>query len=230
MCTCRGAYHTLDSACCCPACCSAFESAAEYDSPDAAATTVLVTGATGRVGRVLVRKLLLRGYKVRALVRQRDAGVAARGGGDAEADAIPQSAELVFGDIANYAACRAAVEGVDKVGALCARAGAVQRKLGNPRHGLRPAAGALSQLCTTCLWPGSHRCTCAYLQVICCSGARSTLTADLARVEEQGVTNLARAFLDAQVCLLCSPEKASRGRWGILLSTANDRCVAVSKC
>ncbi len=28
-------------------------------------TTVLVCGATGRVGRVLVRKLLLRGYKVR---------------------------------------------------------------------------------------------------------------------------------------------------------------------
>lgn len=36
----------------------------EYESPDAPSTTVLVTGATGRVGRVLVRKLLLRGYKV----------------------------------------------------------------------------------------------------------------------------------------------------------------------
>lgn len=32
-------------------------------------TTVLVIGATGRVGQVLVRKLLLRGYNVRALVR-----------------------------------------------------------------------------------------------------------------------------------------------------------------
>lgn len=38
-----------------------------------------------------------------------------------------------------------------------------------------------------------------HLQVICCSGARSTITADLSRVEEQGVSNLASAFLDAQV-------------------------------
>ena len=40
--------------------------AGEFESPDAASTTVLVAGATGRVGRVLVRKLLLRGYKVGA--------------------------------------------------------------------------------------------------------------------------------------------------------------------
>ena len=33
---------------------------------------MLVVGATGRVGRILVRKLLLRGYKVRAFVRQSD--------------------------------------------------------------------------------------------------------------------------------------------------------------
>jgi hypothetical protein len=37
---------------------------AEFESPKAPSTTVLVSGATGRVGRVLVRKLLLRGYKV----------------------------------------------------------------------------------------------------------------------------------------------------------------------
>ena len=36
------------------------------------------------------------------------------------------------------------------------------------------------------------------LQVICCSAARSTITADLSRVEEKGVANLAAAFLDAQ--------------------------------
>lgn len=38
-------------------------SRSEFSSPQAAFTTVLVAGATGRVGRVLVRKLLLRGYK-----------------------------------------------------------------------------------------------------------------------------------------------------------------------
>ena len=37
----------------------------EYDIPSAQFTTVLVVGATGRVGRVVVRKLLLRGYTVK---------------------------------------------------------------------------------------------------------------------------------------------------------------------
>ena len=36
-----------------------------YDIPSAQFTTVLVVGATGRVGRVVVRKLLLRGYTVK---------------------------------------------------------------------------------------------------------------------------------------------------------------------
>ena len=117
---------------------------AEFESPDAADTTVLVTGATGRVGRVLVRKLLLRGYKVRALVRQREAGGDASSGGgssekevgggitgsssssSADTEAIPQSAELVFGDIGDYKACRRAVEGVDKVGGAGAECCATQ--------------------------------------------------------------------------------------------------------
>lgn len=43
----------------------------EFTIPDAAFTTVLVAGATGRVGRILVRKLLLRGYTVK--VRRRRA-------------------------------------------------------------------------------------------------------------------------------------------------------------
>jgi GDP-D-mannose dehydratase len=37
----------------------------EFTIPDAAFTTVLVAGATGKVGRILVRKLLLRGYTVK---------------------------------------------------------------------------------------------------------------------------------------------------------------------
>ena len=110
----------------------------EFEAPRASETTVLVAGATGRVGRILVRKLLLRGYKVRALVRRRDpprgSGRRRRRGkgssgskegeeaaGDVEGVRLPQSVQLVFGDLADYRACRRAVEGADKVclNALC---------------------------------------------------------------------------------------------------------------
>jgi len=46
----------------------AYRAAGEF-APEAAGTTVLVVGATGRIGKILVRKLSLRGYAVRALVR-----------------------------------------------------------------------------------------------------------------------------------------------------------------
>ncbi len=100
----------------------------EFEAPQAPNTTVLVAGATGRVGRILVRKLLLRGYRVRALVR----------GKEGVEDSLPQSVQLVFGDLADYAACRKAVEGVDKVrlpelwGGFLHAAGAQQPLLGLP--------------------------------------------------------------------------------------------------
>eukprot|EP00889_Picochlorum_renovo_P007151 jgi/Picre1/34181/NNA_001655.t1 len=87
-----------------------------FESPQALSTTVLVVGATGRVGKVLVRKLLLRGYTVKALVRRRS--------GEEEEDvmeSIPQSVEVIEGDVGDYKACRKAVEGVDKV-LFCAAA------------------------------------------------------------------------------------------------------------
>lgn len=79
----------------------------DFVAPQAAYTTVLVVGATGRVGRILVRKLLLRGYKVKALFRNR-AGVGK--------DAIPDSVEVVEGDVGDMATCQKAVQGVNKVG------------------------------------------------------------------------------------------------------------------
>jgi hypothetical protein len=45
----------------------------DFEAPKAATNTVLVVGATGRVGTILVRKLSLRGYTVRALVRNAQA-------------------------------------------------------------------------------------------------------------------------------------------------------------
>ncbi|EFJ50271.1 hypothetical protein VOLCADRAFT_58555 [Volvox carteri f. nagariensis] len=88
------------------------EADADFQAPQAAYTTVLVVGATGRVGRILVRKLLLRGYKVKALFRNR-AGVSK--------EAIPDSVEVVEGDVGDMATCQKAVQGVSKV-IFCAAA------------------------------------------------------------------------------------------------------------
>ena len=118
---------------------AAFAAAAgEFETPEAANTRVAVIGATGRVGRVLVRKLLLRGYKVTALVRP-PAGFVVPTPADAstsDADAasssstsssnpelslepssvgLPDAVRVVWGDVGDYAALRKAVEGADKV-------------------------------------------------------------------------------------------------------------------
>ena len=89
-----------------------------FDAVQAESSVVLVVGATGRVGRVLVRKLLIRGYRVKALVRRR--GEVAEGEDDV-LESIPQSVEVVEGDVGDYKAVRKAVEGVDKV-IFCAAA------------------------------------------------------------------------------------------------------------
>ncbi|GBG88070.1 hypothetical protein CBR_g46441 [Chara braunii] len=78
----------------------------DFDVPSAQFTTVLVAGATGRVGRVIVRKLLLRGYNVKALVREADA---------ATKEMLPTSVEIVEGDLGDPATLKAAVAGCTKV-------------------------------------------------------------------------------------------------------------------
>lgn len=139
----------------------------ESDIPQAATTTVLVLGATGRVGRILTRKLLLRGYKVRAMIRKRDG----RGGAspspssstsesngatpsyspsspssEVTVEGVPPAVKIVFGDVGEIKDCQEAVKGVNKV--------------------------------------------------IYCASARSTFTGELLRVEESGVRNIAKAFQD----------------------------------
>lgn len=81
----------------------------DFEVPQAAYTTVLVVGATGRVGRILTRKLLLRGYKVKALVRKRE------GKARTEIEGIPQAVEVIEGDLGDMDSCQAAVRGVNKV-------------------------------------------------------------------------------------------------------------------
>ncbi|XP_021297054.1 uncharacterized protein LOC110426205 [Herrania umbratica] len=78
----------------------------EFAIPGAQNTTVLVVGATSRVGRIVVRKLMLRGYTVKALVRKADQEVL---------DMLPRSVEIVIGDVGEPFTLQAAVEGCNKI-------------------------------------------------------------------------------------------------------------------
>ncbi|KAI7731101.1 hypothetical protein M8C21_001949 [Ambrosia artemisiifolia] len=78
----------------------------EFAIPGAQNTTVLVVGATSRVGRIVVRKLMLRGYSVKALVRSSDPQVV---------DMLPTSVKIVIGDVGDPATLTLAVEGCNKI-------------------------------------------------------------------------------------------------------------------
>ncbi|XP_052143414.1 protein HIGH CHLOROPHYLL FLUORESCENCE PHENOTYPE 173, chloroplastic-like [Oryza glaberrima] len=109
----------------------------DFAVPGAQDTTVLVVGATSRIGRIVVRKLMLRGYNVKALVRRNDQEVI---------DMLPRSVDIVVGDVGDASSVQAAVSGCNKV--------------------------------------------------IYCATARSTITGDLNRVDNQGVRNVTKAFQD----------------------------------
>ena len=79
-------------------------------NPQAKFTTVLVTGATGRVGKVIVRKLLLRGYGVRALIRR-----------ESDKELLPPNVQVFVGDVSDLNTMREAVKGCSKI-MYCARA------------------------------------------------------------------------------------------------------------
>src|SRR5437879_4939879 len=64
---------------------------------------ILVTGATGNVGRHLVARLLEAGTEVRALTR------------DLEAAGLPAGAEVVAGDLGRPESLEAALRGVESV-------------------------------------------------------------------------------------------------------------------
>ncbi|ANW21655.1 SDR family oxidoreductase [Streptomyces clavuligerus] len=65
--------------------------------------TILVTGATGNVGRLVVRDALGRGARVRALTRNPGAA------------GLPAGAEVVAGDLERPGSLRAALEGVERM-------------------------------------------------------------------------------------------------------------------
>ena len=65
---------------------------------------ILVTGATGFIGRYLVSKLLESGQKVRALVRS-----------ETRSEILPKSTQIVVGDILDLSSLKNACDGVDGV-------------------------------------------------------------------------------------------------------------------
>ena len=105
----------------------------EYETPNARFTTVLVVGAAGRVGRVLVRKLLLRGYTVKALVRK-----------ESDRELLPDKVQAYIGDVSDAKTLELAISGVNKV-VYCARAKTfMSSELANvDAEGVRIAAKAL---------------------------------------------------------------------------------------
>ncbi|KAI4331128.1 hypothetical protein MLD38_029345 [Melastoma candidum] len=78
----------------------------EFAIPGAQNTTVLVVGATSRIGRIVIRKLMLRGYTVKALVRKAD---------ESDLDMLPRSIEIVCGDVGDPSTLKAAVQGCNKI-------------------------------------------------------------------------------------------------------------------
>ena len=66
--------------------------------------TVLVVGATGSVGRLVVDEALRQGHSVRALVRS-----------TAKARGLPSEAQVVIGDVTKPATLSGAVDGIDAV-------------------------------------------------------------------------------------------------------------------
>ncbi|KAI3495458.1 hypothetical protein L1887_37799 [Cichorium endivia] len=78
----------------------------EFAISGAQNTTVLVVGATSCVGRIVVRKLMLRGYSVKALVRNTDEEVVAM---------LPTSVKIVIRDVGDPATLRVVVENCSKI-------------------------------------------------------------------------------------------------------------------
>jgi nucleoside-diphosphate-sugar epimerase len=101
----------------------------------------LVTGASGFLGRALVRELLAGGHRVRALVRE---------GGDASV--LDRAVEVVRGDVTDPVALRRAVEGCPLVYHL-----AGVRRASDRETFLSVNAGSTGLLLAACLAGGAAR-------------------------------------------------------------------------
>ncbi|MBM4366914.1 MAG: NAD-dependent epimerase/dehydratase family protein [Deltaproteobacteria bacterium] len=95
---------------------------------------VLVTGGAGFIGRRLCSALLARGNRVRVIDNFDDAY-------DPELKHVPEGVELIRGDCCDPAAVRLALDGVDAVAHLAARAG-VRESIADPEAYGRNNVGA----------------------------------------------------------------------------------------
>jgi uncharacterized protein YbjT (DUF2867 family) len=86
-----------------------------HHSPSSATTsrTVLITGATGYLGRALIPQLLARGHQVRALIRANSRARIESVGRDGTP--LPSSLEIAIGDALNPADVARALPGIDTV-------------------------------------------------------------------------------------------------------------------
>lgn len=128
----------------------------DSDSKDESVTnspmTILVVGATGSIGRLVVEEAIRQGHSVRALVRSKD-----------KARRLPAQAQLCFADVARPETLREAVDGVDgivstlgsdgmgKIGAETVDYGGVRNVLAalgsqKPRIALMTAIGVTERL------------------------------------------------------------------------------------
>ncbi|MFI9235549.1 SDR family oxidoreductase [Streptomyces sp. NPDC053079] len=130
--------------------------------------TILVTGATGTVGRVLVDRLLESGQRVRALTR------------NPEEAQLPDAVEVVAGNLTDLTGAATALDGVDGVYYL---SGALdpQRAIQQARAFVELATGAgarrivdLSGLAVTVRRPGSYEMLRDVEEVIEASGLEWT--------------------------------------------------------
>lgn len=150
--------------------------ASDLESPEAQFTRVLVVGGTGRVGRIVVRKLLLRGYNVRVMCRDLQ---------DEAASLLPSSVEILRGDVGDLDACQRAVNGMDKVCPTFT----VSHSNGDP------GGGALtSGFLHAWSLPSTLQC----LQVIYCATSTVQLTGDIDKVDNVGVSHISRSWIHAK--------------------------------
>ncbi|OEL33544.1 hypothetical protein BAE44_0005440 [Dichanthelium oligosanthes] len=159
----------------------------EFTVPGAQDTTVLVVGATSRIGRIVVRKLMLRGYNVKVSIRF-----------------LLAAPEMLFADLTEMAMAFDSSVRIHNIGVGKAEPNFLLSSQALVRRNDPEVIDMLPRSVDVVVGDVGDPATvkaavsgCS--KVIYCATARSTITGDLNRVDNQGVRNASKAF---QVFLL----------------------------